>query len=173
RINPPIDAGHGLESFLRLRAPMLAHLALAIAPMITPAATPSPHTLTAMAPVEVWARGLGDLRGIAVDADSRVWVTDHAGGRVLRLDGVGPARVVASGLQRPIGIALDEGGRVLVAEEEAGRVVHVSPRGTLAVVASGLERPRWLAVAADGTIYVSAQRAAKEQADTDGARPGV
>ena len=153
---------------------MLAHLALAIAPMLTPAATPSAHTLTAMAPVEVWARGLGDLRGIVVDVDGRVWVTDHAGGRVLRLNGAGPARVVASGLQGPIGIALDEGGRVLVAEEGAGRIVRVSARGTLAVVASGLDRPRWLAVTPDGTIYVSAQRTRKEEHTADdGARPGV
>ena len=152
---------------------MLAHLALAIAPMITPAATPSAHTLSVMAPVEVWARGLGDVRGIVVDADGRVWVTDHAGGRVLRLDGAGPARVVASGLQGPIGIALDDDGRVLVAEEGAGRIVQVSPRGTLAAVATGLERPRWLAVAPDGTIYVSARRSTKGHADDDGARPGV
>src|SRR4051812_38205585 len=151
---------------------MLAHIALAIAPIITPAATPAAHTLTASAPIEVWARGLGDLRGIAVDAEGRVWVTDHARGRVLRLDGPGPVRVVATGLRGPIGLAIDDSGRLLIAEEDAGRIVHVSPGGTLRVVASGLERPRWLAVADDGTIYVSAQRGAKER-DEDPAKPGV
>jgi len=161
-----------VECFLRLRAPMLAHLALAIAPIVASAATPTPHTITAMAPVEVWARGLGDLRGIAVDGEGRVWVTDHARGRVLRLDGPGAARVVASGLRGPIGIALDETGRVLVVEEDAGRVVHVTAQGTLGVVASGLERPRWLAVGDDGTIYISAKRAANEHGNDDG-RPGV
>src|SRR4051812_11507326 len=106
---------------------MLVHLALALAPIVTPAATPIPHTLTAMAPVEIWAQGLGDLRGIAVDREGRVWVTDHAGGRVVRLDRAGTARVVATGLRGPIGIALDDSGRVLVAEEDAGRVVVVNP----------------------------------------------
>src|SRR5882672_9585413 len=110
---------------------MLAHLALAIAPIITPAATPMPHTLTAMAPLEIWANALGDLRGIAVDAEGRVWVTDYTRGRVLRLDRAGTARVVATGLHGPIGIALDDTGRVLVAEEGAGRIVVVSPHGTL------------------------------------------
>src|SRR6267142_4240923 len=151
---------------------MLAHIALAIAPIITPAAIPTAHTLTAAAPIEVWARRLGDVRGIAVDAEGRVWVTDHARGRVLRLDAPGAVRVVASGLRGPIGLALDDTGRVLVAEEDAGRVVQVGPGGTLRVVASGLERPRWLAVADDGTIYVSAQRTAKEHGE-DPAKPGV
>ena len=141
---------------------MLAHLALAIAPIVAPASTPAVHTLTAMAPVEVWARGLGDLRGIAVDADGRVWVTDHASGRVLRLDAPGSARVVASGLRGPLGIAIDESGRVLVVEEEAGRIVHVAPQGTLDIVASDLERPRWLAIGDDGTLYVSAHRDSRE-----------
>jgi len=162
-----------VEPFLRLRAGMLAHLALAIAPIVASTAPPAPHTLTAMAPVEVWARGLGDLRGIAVDGEGRLWVTDHARGRVLRLDGPGSARVVASGLRGPIGIALDETGRVLVVEENAGRVVHVGPHGTLGVVASGLEKPRWLAVGDDGTIYVSAQRAAREHGDDHGRPSGV
>jgi sugar lactone lactonase YvrE len=151
---------------------MLAHLALAIAPIITAAATPTAHTLTAGAPVEIWARGLGDVRGIAVDAEGRVWVTDHAGGRVLRLDGPGSVRVVAGGLRGPIGIALDDAGRVLVAEEGAGRVVHVSAAGMLDAVAGGLERPRWLAVADDGTIYVSALRPTTEHGG-DPAKPGV
>jgi sugar lactone lactonase YvrE len=151
---------------------MLAHLALAIAPVLTPAATPTPHTITALAPLEVWASGLGDLRGLALDAERRVWVTDHASGRVLRLDAPGVARVVASGLQGPLGIAMDGGGRLLVAEEHAGRIVSLDADGTLAVVASGLERPRWLAVTDDGTIYVSAHRVVEPTA-AEPARPGV
>lgn len=151
---------------------MLAHIALAIAPIITPAVTPTAHTLTASAPIEIWARGLGDLRGIAVDAEGRVWVTDHARGRVLRLDGPGAARVVATGLRGPIGIALDDSSRVVVVEQDAGRVVHVSPGGALRVIAGGLERPRWLAVASDGTMYVSAQRTAREHGE-DSPAPGV
>ena len=152
---------------------MLAHLALAIAPILTPATTPTPHTLTAVAPLEVWARKLGDLLGVAVDADGRVWVTDHAGGRVLRLDAPGSARIVASGLRGPTGIALDDTGRVLVVEEDGDRIVHVTSTGALEVIARGLERPRWLAVGDDGTLYVSAQRLAKSPKGSDAAPPGV
>jgi sugar lactone lactonase YvrE len=158
---------------LRPRERMLAHLALAIAPIVTPVTVPTPHTLTAMAPIEVWATGLGDLRGIAVDAEGRVWVTDHARGRVLRLDAAGAARVVAVGLQAPVGIAIDPSGRVLVAEEDAGRIVQITAPGTLSVVAGGLERPRWLAVAEDGTIYVSARRTSAGSNDAEAAGPGV
>ena len=147
---------------MRFPARMLAHLALAIAPILTPASIPTAHTLTAMAPVEVWARALGDLRGIAVDGEGRVWVTDHAGGRLLRLDAPGSARVMVSGLRGPVGVAIGDGGRVLVAEEDAGRVVHLGPDGALDVVADSLERPRWLAVGDDGTVYVSARGATKE-----------
>jgi sugar lactone lactonase YvrE len=151
---------------------MLAHLALAIAPIL-PAATPTPHTLTAMAPIEVWARGLGDVRGIAVDAAGAVWVTDAARGVVLRLDAGGSARVMAAGLGGPIGIALDASGRVLVAEAEAGRIVEVAAGGVRRVIASGLDRPRWLAIADDGVIYVSAQRRTKEGDAEDAEPPGV
>jgi glucose/arabinose dehydrogenase len=137
---------------------MLAHLALAIAPILTPAATPAAHTLTALAPIEIWASGLGDPRGIAVDAHGHVWVTDHARGLLLRLDGLGAARVVARGLRGPLGAAVDGAGRLLIAEETGGRVVRVSAAGAVSVVASGLDGPRWLAVAEDDTIYVSVKR---------------
>jgi len=151
---------------------MLAHIALALAPMLTPTATPTPHTLTANAPIEIWARGLGDLRGLAVDTEGRVWLTDHAGGRVLRLDGPGSMRVVASDLAGPIGIAIADGGRVLVAEHDAGRIVDVAAAATGRVVADGLQQPRWLAVADDGALYVSAQRTPPEGADAT-LPPGV
>jgi sugar lactone lactonase YvrE len=157
---------------LRVPARMLVHLVLSIAPILTPAATPIPHTLTAMAPVEIWAQGLGDLRGIAVDVEGRAWVTDYSRGRVLRVERTGTARVVATGLRGPVGIALDDIGRVLVAEEAAGRIVEVGPRGMIGVVASGLASPRWLALGGAGTIYVSARRRGAEHGDDDG-RPGV
>ena len=151
---------------------MLAHLALAITPLLTAASVPTPHTLTAMAPVEIWGTRLGDLRGVAVDAEGRVWVTDYASGRLLRLDAPGHARVVASGLRGPIGIAFDRTGRLLVVEHEAGRVVHVSSAGAISVVAAGLRRPRWIAVAEDDTVYVSAQVGADGDPH-DESRPGV
>jgi sugar lactone lactonase YvrE len=147
-----------VEPNLRGTEHMLAHLALAIAPFLMPATAPTPHTLTAMAPIEVWGKGLGDLRGIAVDRDGRAWVTDHAGGRVLRLDRPGAVRVVASGLRGPLGLAFDRAGRLLVVEQDAGRIVRIGPHGASSVVADGLERPRWIAVADDGTVYVSDQR---------------
>ena len=151
---------------------MLAHLALAITPLLTAASVPTPHTLTAMAPVEIWGTRLGDLRGVAVDAEGRVWVTDYASGRLLRLDAPGHARVVASGLRGPIGIAFDRTGRLLVVEHEAGRVVHVSSAGAISVVAAGLRRPRWIAVAEDDTVYISAQVGADGDPH-DESRPGV
>jgi len=151
---------------------MLAHLALAIAPMLTAASVPTPHALTAMAPMEVWGARLGDLRGVAVDADGRVWVTDHARGRVLRLDAPGHSRVVASGLRGPVGIAFDRTGRLLVVEHDAGRVVHVSSAGAISVVAGGLRYPRWIAVAEDDTLYVSAQDGGDGD-PYDESRPGV
>ena len=151
---------------------MLAHLALAIAPMVTSAVTPTPHAVAALAPVEVWASGLGDLRGVAVDDQGRVWVTDHAGGRVLRVDAPGVVRVVASGLRGPLGITIDDSGRVLVAEEHAGRIVPIGPGGAQDAVASGIERPRWLAADDNGTIYVSAHRHVVEREPGAG-RPGV
>jgi DNA-binding beta-propeller fold protein YncE len=70
----------------------------------------SSQSITALAPFEVVADGFGSLRGLAIDVDDRVYVTDRDAGTVARLDASGP-RIIARRLERPVGIAVDAGGR--------------------------------------------------------------
>ena len=131
-------------------------LAAAVLLTILAAAIPIPSpSITALAPYEVVADGFASLRGLAIDADDRVYVADREAGTVARLDAAGP-RVIARRLERPVGIAIDELGRVLVAEERGGRVVRLDPGGPTPIV-QGIKQPRWLAT--DGrTLYISVRR---------------
>jgi sugar lactone lactonase YvrE len=119
-----------------------------------------PQSITALAPFEIVAEGFASLRGVVVDEDGRIYVTDREAGTVTR---VGPdgRRVVARHLRRPVGLALDAHGQLLVAEEDAGRILRLD-RGGPTPIARGIERPRWLAVSEQGTVYIAARRRARD-----------
>jgi sugar lactone lactonase YvrE len=149
--------------------------ALVLAPLlasITGSALAPVQPITALAPFEVVADGFGSVRGIALDADDRLYVADREAGTVTRLGTDGP-RVIARRLERPIGVALDPQGRVLVAEERGGRVVRLDPNGPTPLVA-GITQPRWLAVDERGTVFVSARRLTRDaepEPDDESAEP--
>ena len=117
-----------------------AALLLTIIAGSVPASSPS---ITALAPFEIVADGFASLRGLAIDADDRVYVADREAGTVTRLD-AGVSRILARRLERPVGVAVDGQGRVLVAEERGGRVVRLDPGGPTPIV-QGIKQPRWLA----------------------------
>src|SRR5207244_6645923 len=126
---------------------------------LLPVSTSGPdHVVPALAPMETWADGFADLRGIAIDADDNAFVADRDAGTVTRISPALITTIVASSLQRPVGLVVDEQGRPLVAEERAGRVVRLETNGTRTPVASGVKQPRWLARRDDGTLYISARR---------------
>jgi len=140
---------------------MLRTLALAlITTSVTGTAIAPPRPIASLAPVEILAEGFARLRGIAIDADDTVYVSDRESGTVTRLSSEG-RRVVARRLERPVGLAFDHDGRILVAEERAGRVVRLDPDGPTPL-ARGIKQPRWLAVSEDGTVYVSARRLTRD-----------
>ena len=120
----------------------------------------------ALAPVEVWADGFGDLQGVAIDADGAVHVADRSAGTVTRIGQDRSRTVIASGLDQPTGLAFDPAGRLVIAEEGANRVVRIEDDGHRTTVISNVQRPRWLAVGTDGTLYVSA-RASTPERDAD------
>src|SRR5262245_50072230 len=117
--------------------------------------SPPPSSITALAPYEVVADGFGGLRGLAIDADDRVYVADREAGTVTRLDAGGP-RIIARRLGRPAGITIDALGRVLVAEERGGRISRLDASGLTPVI-QGIKQPRWLTSDGD-TLYISARR---------------
>ncbi len=150
--------------------------ALAVLWMAGPAPALGLALPAAVEPVEVLADGFGDLRGVAVDAEGRVYVADRDAGTVTRIAPDRSRAVVASSLERPVGVAIDAAGRLLVAEERAGRVVRVEPDGRRSAVLAGVKQPRWLAVHEDGTLFVSARRLTRgtdPEPDDESAEPEV
>jgi sugar lactone lactonase YvrE len=131
---------------------LAAALLLTIIAVSVPTSSPS---ITALAPFEIVADGFVSLRGLAIDADDRVYVADREAGTVTRLE-AGVSRILARRLERPVGVAVDAQGRVLVAEERGGRVVRLDAGGPTPIV-QGIKQPRWLA-SDGGTLYISARR---------------
>ncbi|MGH7355693.1 MAG: Ig-like domain-containing protein [Candidatus Rokuibacteriota bacterium] len=126
-------------------------------------ATSAPaQSISSLDPVEVYADGFGDLRGIVVDDDGNVFVADRHTGTITRVTADRSHSVVANQLERPIGLALDPERRLLVAEERAGRVIRIEPNGRRTTLVSGVRQPRWLAVSDDGTVFVSARRLTRD-----------
>jgi sugar lactone lactonase YvrE len=118
----------------------------------------SDNSPVALAPASVWARGFLQPRGVAVDAQGAVYVSDRGAGTVTRIAPDRSTTVVARGLERPVGLAFDLEGRLLVAEERAGRVARLESGGTRTTLVSGVKQPRWLDVGEDGTVFIAARR---------------
>src|SRR2546423_13341907 len=99
-----------MKRILRLAA-LLAVIAL------IPSTSGAPvGPVTATAPVEVWADGLGDLRGVALDAGGAVYVADRLAGTVIRIAADRSRAVIVSGLDRPVGLAFDPSRRPPLAQ---------------------------------------------------------
>lgn len=144
--------------------------------VLVPATSAQHPSISALDPFEIYADGFGDLRGIVVDDDGNVLVTDRDTGTITRIAPDRSHSIVASRLERPIGLALDREGRLLVAEERAGRVVRIEPNGRRTTLVSGIKQPRWLAVSDDGAVFVSARRLTRDadpEPDDESAEPEV
>ncbi len=109
------------------------------------------------------AGNLAEPRGLACDADGRIWVADFGHDRIVRFE-AGLRSPVAFGgkgsgkleFQQPSAIAIDARGRVFVADTWNSRIQVLSPEGEwLAEMTGGLFGPRGVAVDARGRVYVS------------------
>jgi RHS repeat-associated protein len=131
--------------------------------LIVPSTAGGPAAnVTALAPVEVWADGLRNVTGLAIDAAGNLYVSDAAAGTVTRVAPDRSRTVVVRGLDQPMGLALDANGRLVICEERGGRVVRVEATGGRTSLATGLRQPRWLAVDARGVVFVTALRGGGE-----------
>jgi len=151
----------------------LSVLVLLPAATQAPSAGPSP---AALAPTSVWARGFLQPRGVAVDSQDAVYVSDRAVGTVTRVGPDQSTTVVMRGLERPVGLAFDLEGRLLVAEERAGRITRREANGSRTTLVSGIKQPRWLDVAEDGTVFIAARRLTRgtdPEPDDESAEPEV
>jgi sugar lactone lactonase YvrE len=137
-----------------MACPALLALAVAAAPSVGGATRP----LLSLDPVEVYADGFLDVRGVLLDSEGNLFVSDREAGTVTRISPDRARQVVAGGLERPIGLAFDPAGRLLIAEERGARVVRLQSDGRCTAVVSGIKQPRWLAARPDGTLFIGARR---------------
>ncbi|MFD4467532.1 SMP-30/gluconolactonase/LRE family protein [Rhodococcus sp. NPDC058505] len=142
---------------------------LAAQALVAPAAVAAPGCPDARSPVVVGSVPGAVLEGATVDAAGRLYVTDLASGRVLRLDRPGapavPIATVPSGgagglAWTPDGSLLVGYGadaRVLTGDvtRSAGIVAVDVTSGAVRPFASGLSAANGLAVAGDGTVYAT------------------
>jgi DNA-binding beta-propeller fold protein YncE len=134
-----------------------------------PAATPTPAgdippvlRASAQPGQAPWA-GLAEPRGIALDGQGRIWVTDFGHSRVAIFDASGGLLGAWGGvrgnapyqLQEPADIAI-RGDAVDVADTWNGRVVAFTTAGRYKnTAATGLYGPRGVAIAVDGTVWIA------------------
>ncbi len=104
------------------------------------------------------ATGLGDIFGIAIQADGKILVTDALNTDVKRMnaDGTG-LDTLASGFNIPYGIAIQADGKILVADAGNYHIKRLNTDGSLnATLAGGLGmQPVGIALQADGKIVVA------------------
>lgn len=149
---------------------------LALLPAAAHAPNVSGDSPVALAPVSVWARGFLQPRGVAVDSQGAVYVSDRAAGTVTRIAPDQSMTVVVGGLEQPVGLAFDLEGRLLVAEERAGRITRREANGSRTTLVSGIKQPRWLDVGEDATVFITARRLTRgtdPEPDDESAEPEV
>jgi sugar lactone lactonase YvrE len=158
---------------------MLHIASVLVSLVLLPAAAPAPNagnSPSALAPTTVWARGFLQPRGVTVDSQGAVYVSDRLAGTVTRIAADQSTTVVMRGLERPVGLAFDLEGRLLVAEERAGRITRREADGSRTALVSGIKQPRWLDVGEDATVFIAARRITRgtdPEPDDESAEPEV
>jgi sugar lactone lactonase YvrE len=141
---------------------------LSLAALLLPAsARQSKPAVSALAPVEIVAEGLGHLRGVAVNESGAVFVTDAKAGTLLRVAPDGARALVMERLRHPVGVAVDREGRLVVVEEGRQQVLRLETGGGVTSLISWIRHPRWVAVAPDGHLYVTAKGLVSEDQEGD------
>lgn len=83
-----------------------------------------------------------------------VFVSDLAGGRILRVADGGVVTTFATGIPQPLSLAFDASGRLLVSTLD-GVVYRVTPQGQAAPFITDAIFAFWVAVAPDGRIWLT------------------
>lgn len=124
------------------------------------------HTRSALAAgrTEQVAEGLGLVRGLAVDAEGTVWISDYAGDRVLAArwgsEGLSAPEVRYTGLGGPAALAFEPRGSLLVALPSQRSVLRITGERREVVFDSRIAGrevlgPTGLAVSAEGLVYIA------------------
>lgn len=100
---------------------------------------------------------VGNVQGVAVDAQDNLYISDESGNVVRKEDTFGNITAIPlTGLKNPIGLALDGPGNLYVADTGNNRVLEYDTTGKQSVVPlTGLSGPTYLAYdRLDNLLYI-------------------
>jgi streptogramin lyase len=157
----------GLAAICRLGLRSLRAPALALAALITVAATSSPAQITAQFTAAQLSLGTSTTLSypyrVALDSTGNVYISDTQNNRILKEtplpNGSYTETVVAStGLATPYGVAVDSEGNVFIADNGHNRVLEETPSGNIYVETvmptSALSYPTGVAVDSLDNVYI-------------------
>ncbi|MBL8628723.1 MAG: hypothetical protein JNM81_03780 [Rhodospirillaceae bacterium] len=103
-------------------------------------------------------KGFKDPMGVALTANSDIYVAEYGSGEILKLAPnaqLDRARIAVD-LAGPVGLAVDKAGRLIVSEAKAGMLSRIDPvTGVKEMLAHDLMQPEGLAVLPDDKVAVA------------------
>jgi sugar lactone lactonase YvrE len=90
---------------------------------------------------------LGNVQGVAVDAQDNLYVADESGNVVMKEDTFGSVTTIPlTGIKNPVGLALDSSGNLYIADTGNNRILKFDTSGSQTTVpVTGLSGPTYLA----------------------------
>ena len=103
----------------------------------------------------VFASGLNNPAGLALDIFGNLFEADHFSNQILKFTAPNTSTVFASGVDHPAGLAFDISGNLYEADIGSGRILKFTAPNTYTVFASGLSSPVSIALDNAQNVYVS------------------
>ena len=103
----------------------------------------------------VLASGLVSSIGIVIGPDDKVYVSDYAGNKIMKMDKDGSnLTTMTTHVLEPVGIAFDNSGNLIVAEHTNSRITRVDSGGNATYIKGGLGFVTGVAVDSHNKIFV-------------------
>jgi len=98
----------------------------------------------------------GNIRGMAVDSQGNLYVTEGNSDKILKVSSTGKISVSASGLTRPLGVAVDKMGNVYYSTTQADdSISKITPDGKRSIFATGFDFAESMIFDREGNLIVA------------------
>ncbi len=114
--------------------------------------------------------GLSSAIGIIIGPDDKVYVSDYAGHKIIKMDKDGSnLTTMTTNVTQPIGVAFDNSGNLIVAEHTGSKITRVDSGGNTTYIKGGLGFVTGVAVDSHNKIFVVSYSTGKiYKMDADG-----
>jgi len=111
----------------------------------------------------IFASGLNQPAGIAIDSSNNLFVSDKNNGLVRKITPTNVMTTIATGLYSPLGVCVDSSGNVFVADTGNNAIKKISSDGTVVSIGSGgFLGPSCVAADAAGNVYICDSNSVKK-----------